>query len=120
MVFLESSENIGELVTFASLIAASTRRVVPLRGVKPGKTRSANPFAMREYQQNKPRADRPDIDRPVFHSFFHSCGKRGWRTSASWWRPAGRRPKSTENFPCGAFPGQKPAGVPPPPASWPA
>jgi hypothetical protein len=30
---------------------------------------------MREYQQNQPRADRPDIDRPVFHSFFHSCGK---------------------------------------------
>jgi hypothetical protein len=27
-------------------------------------------------------ADPLDIDRPVFHSFFHSCGKHGWRTSA--------------------------------------
>jgi hypothetical protein len=30
---------------------------------------------MREYQQNQPPADRLEQEHPVFHSFFHSCGK---------------------------------------------
>src|SRR5215218_7453745 len=44
-------------------------------GAKHGYIWPANPFAMREYQQNRPSGRRLDMDRQVFHSFFHSCGK---------------------------------------------
>ena len=49
---------------------------------KPAKNKSANPFAVRDISKIGLRPIGLDIERPVFHSFFHSCGKRGSRTSA--------------------------------------